>query len=145
VRTLYSLTVLLLLAAALAPAATAARDAAPFVLVAHPDVPRGACDEKTVLRIYLGKKTRWEGGLPVVPAVLRDGALHEAFVERMLDRTVSRFEIYWKQAVFTGRGIPPRSFATETELMAFVADTPGAVGYVSRGTPLKGVKVIACE
>ena len=144
-RALIGLTLLLLLGGALAPPLHAADHDHPFVLIAHPDVPRGTCDEKTVRRIFLGKKTRWEGGLPVVPVMLREGDLHEAFVEEMLDRTVSKFEVYWKQAVFTGRGIPPRSFETEEELLAFVASTPGAMGYVSEVAPLSGVKIVTCE
>jgi ABC-type phosphate transport system substrate-binding protein len=143
VRSLCSLAVLLLLCGAAASAADAATE--PFVLVAHPDVPRESLDKKTVSRIFLGKKTRWDGGLPVVPVVLREGDLHESFVEAMLDRTASKYEVFWKQAVFTGRGIPPRSFADEAELLAFVAATPGAVGYVSAGTRLKDVKRIVCD
>lgn len=118
---------------------------ASYVLIAHLGVPTDRCDEKTVRRIFLGKKTRWEDGETVVPVMLRSGALHADFVEDLLDRTAARFETYWKQAVFTGRGIPPRAFDDERELLAYVAATPGAVGYVSRDTPRTGVKVIACN
>ena len=45
-----------------------------------------------------------------------------------------------KQAVFTGRGIPPQGFDDEAELAAYVAATPGAVGYVARGTPHPGAR-----
>ena len=113
-------------------------------LIAHPDVPDVECSEKNAQRIYLGKKTRWEGGLRIVPVMLRDGDVHEAFVEELLGRSVAKFEIYWKQAVFTGKGIPPQSFDDEGELMAYVAATPGAVGYVSRGARLRGVKELVC-
>lgn len=144
-RSLCSLAVLLLLCGASASVADAATAPETFVLVAHPDVPRESLDKKTVSRIFLGKKTRWDGGLPVVPVVLREGDLHESFVEAMLDRTASKYEVFWKQAVFTGRGIPPRSFADEAELLAFVAATPGAVGYVSAGASLEGVKRVVCD
>jgi hypothetical protein len=127
-------------------AAPSAADSHPDVkLIAHPDVPDVACSEKNAQRIFLGKKTRWEGGLRVVPVMLRDGDVHEIFVEDLLDRSVAKFEIYWKQAVFTGKGIPPRSFDSELALMAYVADTPGAVGYVAKSTSLRGVKELVCQ
>ncbi|MBU1920609.1 hypothetical protein KKG66_07170 [bacterium] len=34
--------------------------------------------------------------------------------------------------MFTGEGIPPRAFETEEELRRFVAETPGALGFVER-------------
>ncbi len=114
---------------------------ADVLVVAHPDVPATELDEQTLQRIYLGKKTRWGGGLDVVPVMLKGGLAHQEFVEGVLDRTVARFVTFWKQALFTGRGVPPRSFATEKELLFYVSQTPGAVGYVSADTATPGVKV----
>lgn len=134
---------LLMLLMATAPAA--AEEHPDVILIAHPEVPDDRCDHKNTQRIYLGKKTRWTGGVRVVPVMLRDGETHEEFVKELLDRSVAKFEIYWKQAVFTGKGIPPRAFDSEGELMAYVAQTPGAVGYVSRGVTLRGVKELVCQ
>jgi hypothetical protein len=47
--------------------------------------------------------------------------------------------------VFTGKGIPPKSFDTEAELVDFVKTTPGAVGYVSPRTDVTGVKILAVD
>ena len=135
----------LLLMLVLAAAPSAADNHPNVKLIAHPDVPDIACSEKNALRIFLGKKTRWEGGMRVVPVMLRDGDVHEEFVEELLDRSVAKFEIYWKQAVFTGKGIPPRTFESEQDLMAFVAATPGAVGYVAKDVSLLGVKELVCK
>lgn len=114
-------------------------------LIAHPGVPDLSCSEDDAQRIFLGKKTSWGDGLRIVPVMLKDGETHEIFVEEILDRSVAKFEIYWKQAVFTGRGIPPRAFESETSLMAYVAGTPGAVGYVSDALVLRGVKELDCR
>ncbi len=117
----------------------------PVKLIVHPDVPDNVCSEKSAERIYLGKKMRWQGGVTIVPVMLRDGDVHKVFVEGLLDRSVAKFEIYWKQAVFTGKGIPPKAFNSERELMEYVAITPGAVGYVSSDTPLRDVKELVCK
>ncbi len=50
---------------------------------------------------------------------------------------------FWQSAIFSGRDIPPPKKATDAEVVAFVARYPGAIGYVSRTTPLvAGVKVL---
>ena len=125
--------------------AAAPADDPAFVLVAHPGVPEDEVTEVTMRRIYLGKKTRWDGDLRITPVMRKGGDLHEAFVKKVLNRTVASFETYWKQAVFTGRGIPPRSFETEEELVFYVSQTPGALGYVSEDAPRPGVKILSLE
>lgn len=135
----------LLLVICLAAASAIANDHARVKMIAHPDVPDVTCSEKNAQRIFLGKKTRWEGGVRIVPVMLSEGDVHEEFVEDLLDRSVAKFEIYWKQAVFTGKGIPPRTFDSESALMTYVAETPGAVGYVSRDVSLHGVKELVCQ
>ncbi|HPF34247.1 hypothetical protein KDK88_01615 [bacterium] len=135
-RRRHLLLLLLLLACA---GAASAQEA---VVVAHPGVDAADVDEPTLRRIFLGKKTRWGDGTPVVPVMLEDGPVHEWFVEERVGRSVAKFVTFWKQAVFTGRGMPPRTFATEDELLFYVSRTPGAIGYASRVSPSDGVKVL---
>jgi hypothetical protein len=47
--------------------------------------------------------------------------------------------------VFTGKGIPPKSFASETDLVDFVASTPGSVGFVSSSANVSSVKKLELE
>jgi hypothetical protein len=44
--------------------------------------------------------------------------------------------------VFSGKGQLPRAFADEASLVAFVARTPGAIGYIDAATPHDGVTVV---
>lgn len=134
-KTLPLALILLLLLAGLAAAQE-------VVVVAHPDLAVDDVDEATLRRIFLGKKTRWGDGTPVVPVMLKEGRAHAWFVEERLGRTVPKFVTYWKQAVFTGRGVPPRAFDSEDELLFYVSRTPGAVGYARRAGAADGVKVL---
>ncbi len=113
------------------------------IVIANPDVADSSLDKDLLTRIYQGKVSRWHNDSKVVPVMLRDGPTHEAFATDYLGTTPSRFRTYWKQAVFSGRGIPPKSFDSELELVKYVASTPGAIGYVSPLTPLTGVKKLA--
>ena len=112
------------------------------VVVVNNDVPDSSLNAESLQRIYLGKKTRWSGGKKIVPVMLKSGSVHEAFVEELLKKAVSKFNTYWKQAVFTGKGIPPKTFENEKDLLEYIAETPGAIGYISARTKVSGVKII---
>jgi len=114
-------------------------------LVGHANAPDKSLETETVERIFLGKKSRWSDGSKIVPVMLKAGVVHAAFIKKILDRDVSQFSTYWKQAVFTGRGLPPKSFETEAELIDFVSSTPGAVGYVSRKPRTDSLRVITVK
>ena len=117
--------------------------AAELVIIANPDLPGPSLDVKGLQRIYMGKLTRWSNDEAIVPAMLKTGPVHDAFVESYLERSMHRFVTYWRQMVFTGKGMPPRSFASEKELIAFVAITPGSVGYASAEADTQDVKVLS--
>jgi hypothetical protein len=101
-----------------------------------------AVNADMVQKIYLGKKSKWEDGSSITPVALQQGTVHDAFLEKFIKKTSSQFETYWKQMIFSGKGVPPKAFATEAELYDFVNKTPGAVGYVDSATPHEGVKEV---
>lgn len=109
----------------------AAQAVAQVIVIANNSVTEKTLERESLERIYLGKKLQWSDGSKVVPVILKSGAVHKNFVKRYVDRDPAQFNTYWKQAVFTGRGVPPKSFSSEAELIKFVNQTPGAVGYVS--------------
>ncbi len=111
-------------------------------IIVHTNVPTEELENETIERIYLGKLTRWPDDVKIIPVMLKEGDTHETFIVEVLESTTSRFMTFWRQAVFTGRGIPPKSFSSEKELLEYVANTPGAIGYVSHRIVLDGVKHI---
>ena len=121
------------------------RAAGEVVVVANPDLAEDVIARKDLQRIYLGKRTTWSDRTSIVPVMLKSGPLHEEFVEDLVGRSEHRFATYWRQMVFTGKGIPPKSFADEDEIISFVKATPGAVGYVSPSTDATGVKILTVD
>ena len=90
---------------------------------------------------YLGKKASWPDGSKVVVVVLKDGASHEKLMGK-LGKSSSQFTTGWKKLVFTGKGAMPEQVGSEDELVAFVAKTPGAIGYADAGKVKDGVKAV---
>lgn len=132
-----------LLVAALACVATAVATAADWVLVAHPDSAPASLSKEDVKNILLGNKTKWDAGGLIKLAVLTEGPVHDAVIQNFAARTADQFDKYWKKQVFTGKGVAPEAFKTDAELVAYVAKTPGAFGYVATGSAGTGVKTVA--
>mgnify|MGYP001824419040 CR=1 FL=1 len=122
-----------------------ARAVGEVVVVANTEVTEDVIERKDLQRIYLGKKTTWPDKTSIVPVMLKTGPVHTEFVEDVVGRSEHRFATYWRQMVFTGKGVPPKSFASESEIVNYVKATPGAVGYVSPGTDAAGVKILIVD
>lgn len=112
------------------------------VLVANPDLQISSISEADLRAIFLGTKTRLEGGVHAVPVTLKGGSVHEVFLKHHLGETPDEFRTQWRKSVFTGQGAMPRAFETEAALIEYVAATPGALGYVSHVSPHDNVKCI---
>ena len=127
------------LAAAVLGAAAAQ---AGVVVVANPSVPGDAVSAGDLQSIFLGKTSSWSDGTAVKPAVLAGGPAAAEFLKSYVKKSPSQFSTFWKKAVFSGTGTPPDEFASDAELVKFVAATPGAVGFVADGSPTDGAKVL---
>jgi ABC-type phosphate transport system substrate-binding protein len=137
-RTLVALLVLAMAGAA--PAADA------YVIVIHPSVPGASVRRSDLAAVFLRKATRWGDGSLAVP-VDQSGTstVRSAFSQAVLQMPVTAVVQYWQKQMFTGSGLrPPAVRGSDAEVIAFVAKTKGAVGYVSPGTALPpDVKALA--
>ena len=103
-------------------------------------------DKRFVADVFLKKRTHWDDAAAIQPIDLgQKSSVREQFSRDVLDRDVASVRRYWAQLVFSGRGVPPPEVGSETEVVKYVAAHAGAIGYVSAGTELKGVKVLEIE
>jgi len=52
---------------------------------------------------------------------------------------------YWQQQIFSGRDVPPVEKSSDAQVVAFVKQNPGAIGYVAEGTDTAGTKVVTVQ
>jgi ABC-type phosphate transport system substrate-binding protein len=78
----------------------------------------------------------------VEPVLEKDGAAHEAFLKEYIGKTDMALETYYRSLVFTGKASMPKTLAADAEVVAYVAKTKGAIGYVSAGAATAGVKTL---
>jgi ABC-type phosphate transport system substrate-binding protein len=120
----------------------AAAWAGSVIVIANNDVPRSSLTLDEVQRIFLGKKTEWSAGERIIPVCLKKGKSHETFLRTYMDMNNSQFDIFWKQAIFTGKGQMPKMFTNEADIVQFVRNNPGGVGYIDSDTQHSMVKTV---
>ena len=113
--------------ALLAFAATAF--AAPAV-IGNKNLAAEKLDAATLKAVFLGKKVSWDTGGRVVLAVLKSGAAADEFLQKTVEMNASAFSNHWRRLAMTGGGTAPKFFEKDEELRKFVAETPGAIGFV---------------
>jgi ABC-type phosphate transport system substrate-binding protein len=114
-----------------------------FAIIVNPDIELTAISQADIARIYLGKKTFWDSGGRIAPALLDEkSALTVSFLEESVRTTVRQYRAYWKKRLFSGQGTAPKTFTSSRQVVDYVASTPGAVGVVERGAVNDRVKLI---
>ena len=103
-------------------------------------------DKRFLVEAFLKKRTHWDDDVPLQPIDLgQKSSTRERFSRDVLGRDVAAVRRYWAQLVFSGRGVPPPEVGSEAEVVRYVAGHPGAIGYVSAGVELVGVKSIEVD
>jgi ABC-type phosphate transport system substrate-binding protein len=119
--------------------------AAEILVIAHNSVPVERLEREAVAEIYLGTRTKWDNGAKIRVVMLKEGTTHEKFVQDIVKTTPAKLRDVWKKVVFTGTGTPPKILKNEADLVKFVAETRGAIGYIDAATPHEEVKVISLQ
>ena len=136
--------ILVVLLASTLSAAGHPSDARSFVVIVNAaNVATPTRDE--IANIFMKRITRWaDRAVPIlVVDALPDSPVREEFSRVVLHREVGAMEAYWQQQIFSGRDVPPVQKETDGDVVAFVRRNPGAIGYVSGGAQLDGVRVVA--
>ena len=115
-----------------------------FKVIVNSSVADAPSSHEELTKLFLKQDTRWPDGSPVVVVdQSAESAVRHHFSKTVLGREVPSIKAYWQQQIFGGRSAPPTEKGTDSEVAAFVASTPGAIGYVAAGTPLpSGAKVV---
>jgi ABC-type phosphate transport system substrate-binding protein len=120
-----------------------AAQALEFRLVVNQTNPVTSVERRFLEDAYLKKVTRWSTGQLIRPVDLTPGSAARAqFSQEILRRSVAAVKSYWQQLIFSGRDVPPPEFDTEEQVVRYVINHDGAVGYVSGGASANGTKIL---
>jgi TonB family protein len=117
--------------------------AADVKVIANGSVKLDTISANEVKSVFLEESTSLRDGTHVEPVFERDGPVHEAFLHEYLAAgTDDDLQSYYRALVFSGRGSMPKQLGSDAEVVAYVARTKGAIGYVSAETPVGDVKTL---
>jgi ABC-type phosphate transport system substrate-binding protein len=96
-----------------------------------------------VMDICLGKRTRFPDGSPAVPIDQAEGsAPRDEFYTRLADMSPAQVKSFWSKIIFTGRGQPPKTVATDLEAKRLLIANPNTIGYIDRSLVDSSVRVV---
>ena len=123
------------------PAVAAGQD---FVVVINDSNSTSSISKAVLSKCFMKQTTMWISGQSVVPVDLAaDSETRMAFSKEIHGRDVSAIKSFWQRQIFSGKGVPPPEKASDDQILAFVRNNPGAVGYVSSEAEIgSGVKVL---
>ena len=126
---------------ALAGIAPAAED---FQVIVNASSSTAEIERAEVARFFLRQSLKWSDGQPVLPVDQSSrSVVRDAFSRGVLKQPLPAVDTYWQRQIASGRTLPPPVKTSDAEILAYVASTPGAIGYVVGGLNLTpGVKLL---
>jgi TonB family protein len=112
-------------------------------VIANPSVKAEAISAREVKSVFLEERNSLRDGTHVEPVLAKNGPAHAAFLKDYLGQDDDALQNYYRSLVFTGKGSMPKTLHSDEEVVAYVARTRGAIGYVSSNSPVDGVKTLA--
>lgn len=134
-----------LAAIALAAATAPASGSPQFQVIAHPGVPGTRISRANLAALFTGKASEWGNKAEARPV---DQSAHSpvrrAFTTAVLGLSIGEVQMYWQRRVSADHVFPPPVRDSDQDVIAYVATTAGAIGYVGPDTRIpEGVKVVA--
>ena len=118
-----------------------------FQVIVHATNPSASLTKTELARMFLKKLTTWKKNNDLVYPVdlQKDSLVRIQFSQDILGKKVAAIKAYWQQQIFAGREIPPMEKASDEEVLKYVEQQTGAIGYVSRSTDIRKYQVKVIE
>jgi ABC-type phosphate transport system substrate-binding protein len=131
-----------LVSAAVAASASGAQE---FQVIVHPSVQGTKITRANLSAIFTGKTARWGDKAEARPVDQSANArVRRAFTVAVLGLSMGELQMYWQRRVMADHVFPPPVKGSDEDVLGYVAENPGAIGYVSPEAALpESVKVIA--
>ncbi len=109
--------------------------------IAHPSntviinasVPQTELSKSTLQAIFGMRLRKWPNGAPIKVFILSDeNPLHIQFCKLILNAFPHQLKRAWNRLVYSGTGQAPIEVASTEQMLARIATTSGAIGYIDR-------------
>jgi ABC-type phosphate transport system substrate-binding protein len=123
-----------------------AEESQQFLVIVHPSSSISSISTEDLSKLFLKKKFKWPDGTGARPVDLpATSEIRKAFSKSVHGKGANTIEASWQRKIFTGRAVPPPKKASSADVVFYVRDHPGAVGYIHPSTTPEGCKVLTIE
>ncbi len=114
-----------------------------FKVIVNSANPVSSITKAEASKLFLKKRAKWDHGAEVQPVELPgSSSVRGSFTQEIHNKKPAAISAYWQKLIFAGRATPPPEKGSDAEVVAYVQANPGAIGYVSSGASVGGVKVV---
>jgi len=114
-----------------------------FKVIVNSANPVSSITKAEASKLFLKKRSKWNHGAEVQPVELPgSSSVRGSFTKEIHNKKPAAISAYWQKQIFAGRATPPPEKGSDAEVVAYVQANPGAIGYVSSGASVSGVKVV---
>ncbi|MFA6144996.1 MAG: hypothetical protein WCW84_09390 [Sulfurimonas sp.] len=113
---------------------------ADIVVIANKNVPN--MDVKTIAKIFTGKIIQ-VNSTAITPVNLLQNDLKNKFLQKFVGMSYEQYSAYWTVRQYIGKGTAPRDLSPVAAMIAYIKQTPGAIGYINDTDLVDGVNIIA--
>lgn len=112
-------------------------------VITHTGVKEIGLSKEKLADIYLGKIKTYSNGTKIQPVDLPgNDSAHQKFYQDVVKKSDSEINRYWAKLKFTGKGKPPLQFDDPRDVVKWVSNNEGAIGYIDGKYLNKSVKVV---
>jgi ABC-type phosphate transport system substrate-binding protein len=117
-----------------------------IIFIVNKSVSINKISEDDLMKIYTCKKQKWDDGQEIKLVVTSKAKYHETFTKRYSRKTPEQFLRYWRTMLFAGKAMNPKDCATAVEMIEYVSNQNGAIGYLSSDVELNAnVNILSVE
>lgn len=114
----------------------------PFKVIVNASNPISSMTKSHVSNLFLKRLVEWENGQKVFPVDLVEHfPVRESFTNEIHGRKIDAVKAYWRRQKYSGRNLPPPEKASYEEILKYVEENVGAIGYIPASTQIEGFKV----
>lgn len=118
----------------------------PLSVIVNQNGPPSSLKLSELKSIFRGERQRWHNGTKITIALMKTSTPAGKITSRKIyDMSGDELNKYWLALVFQGKAQAPNFFTSPSDLEAFVAQNPGAIGILEPAYVMPDLKVLIID
>ncbi|MBN1782994.1 hypothetical protein JW948_17805 [bacterium] len=120
-----------------------AQEKSNFKLIVNDKNPISEISRDNIAGMFLKNVLEWENGSRILPVdQTEENSIRAQFSESVLEKSVGSIKSFWRKQLFSGINTPPIELSGDNDVIDYVRNNPGAIGYVMHVSDTKGIKIV---